>query len=101
MLDTANTAPNIKGIYVDGQWRQTARQFDDVNPSDDTLWARIPDATGSDTARAIEAAAKAFPSCKIAIPSLGLYRAVINRATPSAAGPDGVPLRAWETAGDA
>ena len=62
MLDTANTAPNIKGIYIDGQWQQTARQFDDVNPSDDSLWARIPDATGADTARAIEAAAKAFPA---------------------------------------
>ena len=32
MLDTANTAPNIKGIYIDGQWQQTARQFDDHEP---------------------------------------------------------------------
>ena len=33
-----------------------------MNPSDDSLWARIPDATGADTVRAIEAAAKAFPA---------------------------------------
>jgi len=61
MLDSANTAPNMKGLFINGEWHQTTRQFDDVNPSDDTLWARIPDANGSDAKRAIDAAAAAFP----------------------------------------
>jgi len=62
MLDMATSAPAIKGIYVDGQWHQTPRQFDDINPNDGSLWARIPDATGADTKRAIDAAQAAFPA---------------------------------------
>lgn len=60
MLDTASSSPDIKGIYVDGQWRQTPRQFDDTNPNDGSLWAQIPDATAEDARRAIDAAAAAF-----------------------------------------
>lgn len=56
------SAPAIKGIYIDGQWHQTPRQFDDINPNDGALWARIPDATGADTKRAIDAAQAAFPA---------------------------------------
>lgn len=62
MLDTAPSAPNIKGLYINGQWQQTGRQFEDYNPNDGSLWARIPEATASDTSRAIEAAREAFPA---------------------------------------
>ncbi len=62
MLDNASFGPAIKGLYIGGQWQQTARQFDDLNPSDGSVWARIPDATASDTRRAIDAAQAAFPA---------------------------------------
>lgn len=62
MLDSATNAPSIKGLYIDGQWQQTPGQFDDFNPSDGTLWARIPEGTAADTRRAIEAAQTAFPA---------------------------------------
>ena len=62
MLDSVSQAPTVKGIYIDGTWQPTARQFDDLNPSDGSLWARIPDATADDTRRAIEAARRAFPA---------------------------------------
>ena len=62
MLDMATSAPNIKGIYINGEWQQTSRQFDDTNPNDGSLWARIPDATCQDARRAIDAAQAAFPA---------------------------------------
>ena len=62
MLDTTQSAPDIKGIYINGQWQQTSRQFDDTNPNDGSLWARIPDATAEDAKHAIEAAQAAFPA---------------------------------------
>ena len=61
MLDTAHSAPTIKGLYIDGQWQQASRQFEDLNPSDGSVWAHIPDGTAADTRRAIEAANTAFP----------------------------------------
>mgnify|MGYP001822065391 FL=1 len=61
MLDTAHSAPTIKGLYIDGQWQQASRQFEDLNPSDGSVWAHIPDGTATDTRRAIEAANTAFP----------------------------------------
>ena len=61
MLDSVSTAPNIKGLYINGEWRQTAKHFDDLNPSDGSVWARIPDASAADTASAIQAAQRAFP----------------------------------------
>ncbi len=62
MLDTAHSAPTIKGLYIDGQWQQASRQFEDLNPSDGSVWAHIPDGTATDTRRAIEAANTAFPA---------------------------------------
>ncbi len=60
MLDQANAAPDIKGLYVNGQWQQTAGQFDDLNPSDGSVWARVPDAGVAEVRAAIEAAQAAF-----------------------------------------
>ena len=60
MLDKSNSAPEIRGIYINGKWQSLSRQFDDLNPSDDSLWARIPDAGTSETRAAIDAAQTAF-----------------------------------------
>ena len=61
MLDSVSTAPQIKGMYIDGRWVASARQFDVFNPSDGSVWARVPDGSVSDMRQAIDAAAKAFP----------------------------------------
>lgn len=62
MLDTVKKAPTVKGLYVDGQWTPLAKQFDDINPSDGSLWTQIPDAGRLETQRAIDAAHNAFPA---------------------------------------
>lgn len=62
MLDTPTPAPTIKGMYIGGDWVPAARTFDDLNPSDNSLYARIPDGDAADTRRAIEAAHAAFPA---------------------------------------
>jgi aldehyde dehydrogenase (NAD+) len=61
MLDSASPGPAIRGMYIGGQWVPAARTFDDLNPSDDSLYARIPDGSAEDARRAIAAAAQAFP----------------------------------------
>ncbi len=61
MLDAPNVSPNIRGMYIGGSWVPAARTFDDLNPSDNALFARIPDGSAADMDRAIEAAQAAFP----------------------------------------
>ncbi|MDU8944666.1 aldehyde dehydrogenase family protein [Ovoidimarina sediminis] len=61
MLDAANPSPTIRGNYIGGSWVPAARTFDDLNPSDNSLYARIPDGSPADMERAIEAAHAAFP----------------------------------------
>ena len=60
MLDSAQNTPNIKGMYIDGQWISAPRQFDDLNPSDGSVWARIPDGGAPEARQAIDAAHKSF-----------------------------------------
>jgi acyl-CoA reductase-like NAD-dependent aldehyde dehydrogenase len=62
MLDRASVSPTIKGMYIGGEWVPAARTFEDLNPSDNSLYARIPDGTRSDVQRAIGAAQAAFPA---------------------------------------
>lgn len=62
MLDTANTSPTIKGMYIGGEWIPAAKTFADLNPSDNSLYAHIPDGSADDVRRAIEAARAAFPA---------------------------------------
>ena len=62
MLDTVSSGPQIKGMYIDGQWVATPGQFDDLNPSDGSVWTRVPDGGGAEARRAIEAAHRAFPA---------------------------------------
>lgn len=51
-----------RGLFIGGSWRPAASSFDDINPSDGSVWARMPDGTRSDAAQAIEAAHAAFPA---------------------------------------
>ncbi len=60
MLDKIATAPQIKGMYVGGRWASGSGTFADINPSDGTQWATIPDAGRAETRAAIEAAQAAF-----------------------------------------
>ena len=53
---------HIKGLYIGGEWTATAETFPDHNPSDNTVWARIPEAGVAETRAAIEAAHAAFPA---------------------------------------
>ena len=61
MLDKVRSSPDIKGLYINGQWRQGDGQFDDINPSDGSVWAQIPDASVAQTRQAIDAAHQAYP----------------------------------------
>ena len=61
MLDGKATR-SLRGMYIDGQWKQAARSFADLNPNDGSLWAEAPDGTRADTRDAIEAAHRAFPA---------------------------------------
>ena len=49
------------GIYVGGRWSTTGRTFSDLNPSDSSVWAEIPDGGRLETRAAIHAAHTAFP----------------------------------------
>ena len=44
-----------QGVHIDGQWTPASRTFDDLNPSDNSLYAHIPDGSPEDTRRAIAA----------------------------------------------
>ncbi len=59
MLDHAQNA-RIKGLYIGGQWVQTPRHFNDVNPSDGSIYAQVPDGGRAETRAAIDAAQQAF-----------------------------------------
>ena len=61
MLD--QSSPNIlKGMYINGQWVQPAGTFDDMNPSDGSVWAKAQDGGTSEARSAIDAAQAAFPA---------------------------------------
>jgi acyl-CoA reductase-like NAD-dependent aldehyde dehydrogenase len=53
-------AINFKGLYIGGQWVNTASHFDDLNPADGAVWASVPDATMTETVMAIRAAHDGF-----------------------------------------
>lgn len=61
MLDSPHTK-TVKGMYIGGAWVAGHGQFDDINPSDGSLYARIPDGGRAETRAAIAAAQAAFPS---------------------------------------
>jgi succinate-semialdehyde dehydrogenase/glutarate-semialdehyde dehydrogenase len=47
--------------YIGGQWAGPGRLFDDLDPYRGTVVARVPAGTREDAARAVDAAATAFP----------------------------------------
>ena len=47
-------------IYVGGRWWPIDQSFDDINPADDKVWAKVPDAGVADVRRAIDSANHAF-----------------------------------------
>lgn len=61
MLDTLPTSPPARGLFIGGRWIASRSDFDDLNPSNGKVWARIPDAGPSETRLAIEEAHRAFP----------------------------------------
>jgi vanillin dehydrogenase len=48
--------------YIGGEWVKTDRLFDDVDPYRGTVMARVAAGTRDDAARAVDAAAAAFPA---------------------------------------
>lgn len=62
MLTMNQEGPTVRGLYINGEWVSAARSFDSLNPSSQTLYARIPDGSPSDVAAAAQAAHAAFPA---------------------------------------
>ena len=52
----------FKGLYIGGNWMPTNTGFASLNPSDDTVWADVPDGGRRETRMAIDAAQAAFPA---------------------------------------
>ena len=52
----------FKGMYIGGRWVHPGREFDDLNPADGSVWARVPDGSLADARAAIDAAQAAFPA---------------------------------------
>jgi aldehyde dehydrogenase (NAD+) len=50
----------FEGMYIGGGWSSTASTFDDLNPSDGSVWAKVPESGRTETRAAIEAAHAAF-----------------------------------------
>jgi acyl-CoA reductase-like NAD-dependent aldehyde dehydrogenase len=48
--------------YIGGEWTKSSRLFDDLDPYRGTVVARVPAGTREDAARAVDAAAAAFPA---------------------------------------
>ncbi|CDZ32426.1 Vanillin dehydrogenase [Neorhizobium galegae bv. officinalis] len=61
MLDVVTSpTPSVRGMFIGGQWVPAARTFEDLNPSDNSVYARIPDGSAAHMRRAIDAAQAAF-----------------------------------------
>lgn len=50
----------IKGMYINGEWLDSSAKFDDINPSNGSVYAQVPDGGRQETRLAIEAAQSAF-----------------------------------------
>lgn len=62
MLDDLHRTRTLRGMYIGGEWRPSARTFDDVNPSDGSIYAKAPEGGRAEARAAIEAAQRAFPA---------------------------------------
>jgi len=83
MLD--HTSPQIlKGMYINGQWVTPEAGFNDLNPSDGTIWAKAPDGGASEARSAIDAAQAAFPAwSSLSVPGGGSHVLSKHRGNPS------------------
>ena len=54
-------ARSFDNLYIGGSWVPAGGAFDDLNPADGSVWARVADGNGGMAVRAIEAAQAAFP----------------------------------------
>ncbi len=53
-------ARNFDGLYIGGRWVHPGRNFDDLNPADGAVWARVPDGGLAEARAAIDAAQQGF-----------------------------------------
>ena len=74
MLDKTKTQLNLKNpgllreqAYIDGKWvdADDGETFAVTNPADGSHVANVPEMTATETRRAIEAAAKAWPEFRV------------------------------------
>ena len=54
-------ARSFDNLFIGGSWVPAGAAFDDLNPADGTVWARVADGNGGMAVRAIESAQAAFP----------------------------------------
>jgi len=48
--------------HIGGEWVSSGRKFEDIDPYRGTVMAMVPAGTRADAARAVDAAAAAFPA---------------------------------------
>ena len=53
-------ARSFDNLFIGGSWISPGRAFDDMNPADGSVWARVADGDGAMAVRAIESAQAAF-----------------------------------------
>ena len=54
-------ARSFDNLYIGGSWVPAGGAFDDLNPADGSVWARVADGNGGMAVRAIESAQASFP----------------------------------------
>ena len=53
-------ARSFDNLYIGGSWVPAGAAFDDLNPADGSVWARVADGNSGMAARAIQSAQEAF-----------------------------------------
>ena len=53
-------ARSFDNLYIGGSWVPAGAAFDDLNPADGSVWARVADGNSGMAARAIQSAQDAF-----------------------------------------
>ena len=53
-------ARSFDNLYIGGSWVTAGAAFDDLNPADGSVWARVADGNSGMAARAIQSAQDAF-----------------------------------------